>query len=66
MTGIELITIEQLLVGFGAAFAALGGIAGLGLAGGAIGERVTRRRLERRARARGLRAPARPGSRSVA
>lgn len=51
MTGIELITVEQLLVGFGAAFAALGGIAGLGLAGGAIGVRVARRRLERRARA---------------
>ncbi len=52
MTGIEFITIERLLVGFGAAFAALGGIAALSLAVTAVQRRVTRlRRAARRGKA---------------
>ena len=48
MTGIELITAEWLLAGFGAAFAALAGIAGVSLAVTAVERRVTRRRRAER------------------
>lgn len=64
MTGIELITVEQLFVGFGAAFAALGGIAGVSIAASAVRRWVARpaaappaiaqRRVTTRRRSRGV------------